>query len=110
PSDISSEPRRPSRKASSTTNIVDDLTSIFGGASSSGEFQDVEGEIEERRRVRLDRHQRTQERAAKALAEKNERDRQTQRDRMRETCKFCGSTHYSLLLAVMSLYLKMPLL
>ncbi|KAF9591131.1 hypothetical protein IFM89_002086 [Coptis chinensis] len=51
------------RKASSTTNIVDDLTSIFGGASSSGEFQDVEGETEERRRVRLDRHQRTQERA-----------------------------------------------
>ncbi|KAF9599819.1 hypothetical protein IFM89_001765 [Coptis chinensis] len=68
------------RKASSTTNIVDDLTSIFGGASSSGEFQDVEGETEERRRARLDRHQRTQERAAKALAEKNERDRQTQRD------------------------------
>ncbi|KAF9595673.1 hypothetical protein IFM89_002577 [Coptis chinensis] len=31
------------RKASSTTNIVDDLTSIFGGASSSGEFRDVEG-------------------------------------------------------------------
>ncbi|KAF9622559.1 hypothetical protein IFM89_032124, partial [Coptis chinensis] len=53
------------RKASSTTNIVDDLTSIFGGASSSGEFQDVEGETEERRRARLDRHQRTQERAVR---------------------------------------------
>ncbi|KAF9590479.1 hypothetical protein IFM89_035356, partial [Coptis chinensis] len=29
--DILRKPRRPSRKASSTTNIVDDLTSIFGG-------------------------------------------------------------------------------
>ncbi|XP_077249760.1 auxilin-related protein 1-like [Tasmannia lanceolata] len=68
------------RKASSTTNIVDDLTSIFGAAPSSGEFQEVEGETEERRRARLERHQRTLERAAKALAEKNERDFQTQRD------------------------------
>ncbi|CAK9134915.1 unnamed protein product [Ilex paraguariensis] len=68
------------RKASSTTNIVDDLTSIFGGAPSSGEFQEVEGESEERRRARLDRQQRTQERAAKVLAEKNQRDLQVQRD------------------------------
>ncbi|XP_059626321.1 auxilin-related protein 2-like [Cornus florida] len=68
------------RKASSATNIVDDLTSIFGAAPSSGEFPDVEGESEERRRARLERHQRTQERAAKALAEKNQRDLQTQRD------------------------------
>ncbi|XP_077224083.1 auxilin-related protein 1-like [Tasmannia lanceolata] len=70
------------RKASSTTNIVDDLTSIFGAAPSSGEFQEVEGETEERRRARLERHQRTLERAAKALAEKNERDIQTQRDQV----------------------------
>nr|DAD24690.1 TPA_asm: hypothetical protein HUJ06_026154 [Nelumbo nucifera] len=68
------------RKASSTTNIVDDLTSIFGGAPSSGEFQEVEGESEERRKARWERHQRTQERAAKALAVKNERDLQTQRE------------------------------
>ncbi|KAI3810888.1 hypothetical protein L1987_20519 [Smallanthus sonchifolius] len=69
------------RKASSTTNIVDDLSSIFGAApSSAGEFQDVEGETEERRRARLERHQRTQERAAKALAEKNNRDLQSQRE------------------------------
>ncbi|KAE9460881.1 hypothetical protein C3L33_07208, partial [Rhododendron williamsianum] len=68
------------RKASSTTNIVDDLTSIFGASPSAGEFQDVEGETEERRRARLERHQRTQERAAKALAEKNQRDLQTLRD------------------------------
>ncbi|GKV43120.1 hypothetical protein SLEP1_g50453 [Rubroshorea leprosula] len=69
------------RKASSAANIVDDLTSIFGAAvSSAGEFQEIEGESEERRRARLERHQRTQERAAKALAEKNERDLQAQRE------------------------------
>ncbi|ESQ56460.1 hypothetical protein EUTSA_v10024361mg [Eutrema salsugineum] len=69
------------RKASSATNIVDDLSSIFrGSATQSGGFQDVEGETEERRRARLERHQRTQERAAKALAEKNERDLQVQRE------------------------------
>ncbi|XAR58804.1 hypothetical protein NMG60_11014352 [Bertholletia excelsa] len=67
------------RKASSTANIVDDLTSIFG-AASSGEFQEVEGESEERRRARLERQQRTQERAAKALAEKNQRDLQIQKE------------------------------
>ncbi|WKA05078.1 hypothetical protein VitviT2T_023063 [Vitis vinifera] len=46
------------RKASSTTNIVDDFSSIFG---------EVEGESEDRRRARLEGHQRTQERAAKTL-------------------------------------------
>ncbi|KAK8476121.1 hypothetical protein V6N13_128048 [Hibiscus sabdariffa] len=69
------------KKASSTASIVDDLSSIFGAAAStSGEFQEVEGETEERRRARLERHQRTQERAAKALAEKNQRDLQVQRE------------------------------
>ncbi|XP_023738676.1 auxilin-related protein 2 [Lactuca sativa] len=71
------------KKASSTTNIVDDLSSIFGAApssSGSGMFQDVEGETEDRRRARLERQQRTQERAAKALAEKNQRDLQSQRE------------------------------
>ncbi|KAK1398046.1 Auxilin-related protein 2 [Heracleum sosnowskyi] len=68
------------KKASSTTNIVDDLSSIFGAAPSSGDFHDVEGETEERRKARLERHQRTQERAAKAVAEKNQRDLQLQKD------------------------------
>ncbi|XP_004246243.1 auxilin-related protein 2 [Solanum lycopersicum] len=81
------------RKASSTTSFVDDLSSIFGASASSGEFQGVEGETEERRRARLERHQRTQERAAKALAEKNQRDLQVQRDqeerhRISETLDF----------------------
>ncbi|XP_011628921.1 auxilin-related protein 2 [Amborella trichopoda] len=68
------------RKASSTTNIVDDLSTIFGAAPQSGEFQEIEGESEDRRKARLERHQRTLERAAKALAEKNERDSQLLRD------------------------------
>ncbi|KAK9950190.1 hypothetical protein M0R45_005691 [Rubus argutus] len=68
------------KKASSTTNIVDDLSSIFGAAPSSGEFQEVEGESEDRRRARLERHQRTKERTVKALAEKNQRDLQVQRE------------------------------
>ncbi|XP_073139667.1 auxilin-related protein 1-like [Henckelia pumila] len=68
------------KRASSTTNIIDDLSSIFGAAPSSGEFQEIEGETAERQRARLERHQRTQERAAKALAEKNKRDIQAQRD------------------------------
>ncbi|RDY08318.1 Auxilin-related protein 2, partial [Mucuna pruriens] len=82
------------KKASSSTNIIDDFSSIFGAApSSSGEFQEVEGETEERRRARLERHQRAQERVAKALAEKNQRDLQTQRDqaerhRVAETLDF----------------------
>ncbi|KAM7270876.1 hypothetical protein ACFE04_030090 [Oxalis oulophora] len=69
------------KRASSTTNMVDDLSSIFGApVSNSGDFQEVDGETEERRRARLERHQRTQERAAKALAEKNNRDLQAQRE------------------------------
>ncbi|KAL3721341.1 hypothetical protein ACJRO7_033779 [Eucalyptus globulus] len=78
------------RKPSSTANLADDLSSLFGGAAPSREFQEVEGETEERRRARLERHQRTQERTAKALAEKNQRDLQTlkeqeERHRIAET-------------------------
>ncbi|EEC70609.1 hypothetical protein OsI_01848 [Oryza sativa Indica Group] len=61
-----------------STNLMDDLSSIFGAPSSSAVFQEVDGESEERRKARLERHQRTMERAAKALAEKNERDLQVQ--------------------------------
>lgn len=68
------------KKTSSTNNFVDDLSSIFGAAPASGEFQDIEGETDDRRRARMERHQRTQERAAKALAEKNQRDLQAQRE------------------------------
>ncbi|KAL9274835.1 Auxilin-related protein [Drosera capensis] len=68
------------RKASSSTNIVDDLSDIFGGPPSSSQFQEVDGETGERRKARLERHQRTQDRTAKALAEKKERDLQAERE------------------------------
>ncbi|CAO2192455.1 unnamed protein product [Urochloa humidicola] len=64
----------------SSSNFMDDLSSVFGAPSSSSVFQEVDGESEERRKARLDCHQRTMERAAKALAEKNERDLQAQRE------------------------------
>lgn len=68
------------RKVPSTPNITDDWASLLSGTPAPGEFQDVEGETSERRRARWDRHQRTLERAAKALDEKNQRDLQAQRD------------------------------
>lgn len=68
------------RKVTPTTS-ADDWTSLFGPAvPAAGEFPEVEGESTERRRARLDRHQRTAERAAKALDEKNQRDLQAQRE------------------------------
>ncbi|XP_028087748.1 auxilin-related protein 1 isoform X2 [Camellia sinensis] len=66
------------KKAFPTTNIVDDFSLFFGAAPSCGEFQEIEGESEERRKARLNHHMRTQQRMAKALAEKNQRDLQTQ--------------------------------
>ncbi|MBA0632106.1 hypothetical protein Godav_000911, partial [Gossypium davidsonii] len=52
------------KKASPVTmmNGMDDLSFIFGAASMSEEFEEVAGESEERRRARLGRHQRTQDR------------------------------------------------
>ncbi|KAI3806213.1 hypothetical protein L1987_22110 [Smallanthus sonchifolius] len=50
------------RKVSSTTNIVDDLSSVFGAGPTSKQFQEVVGESEERRRARLEREQHTMER------------------------------------------------
>ena len=40
----------------------------FEAAPTSGEFQEVEGETEERRRARLERHHRTKERAVCIIA------------------------------------------
>lgn len=44
------------------TNSVIDLFVILAPTSSE-EFQEIDGESEERRRARLERHQRTRERA-----------------------------------------------
>ncbi|PNY10423.1 auxilin-related protein 2-like [Trifolium pratense] len=63
-------------KKSSPATSFDDLSLMFG-ASPSSEFEEVEGETEERRRARLGRHQRTQERALKAVADMNQRDLQS---------------------------------
>ncbi|KAK7282694.1 hypothetical protein RIF29_11672 [Crotalaria pallida] len=63
-------------KKSPVLTSFDDLSLIFGGSPSS-EFPEVEGENEERRKARLGRHQRTQERALKAVADMNQRDLQT---------------------------------
>ncbi|KAI5065895.1 hypothetical protein GOP47_0019240 [Adiantum capillus-veneris] len=71
----------PSARKATPTSSTDDWTSLFGPAvPAAGEFQEVEGESAERRRARLDRHQRTAERAAKALDQKNQRDLQSQRE------------------------------
>ncbi|KAJ1382556.1 DnaJ domain containing protein [Sesbania bispinosa] len=63
-------------KKSPVMTSFDDLSLIFG-ASPSSEFKEVEGETEERRKARLGRHQRTQERALKAVADMNQRDHQS---------------------------------
>lgn len=65
------------RSNSSMPNMVDDFSLLFGGASSSDKFQEIEGESEERRKARLNHHMRTQQRMAKALEEKNKRDHDT---------------------------------
>ncbi|PWA95227.1 dnaJ domain-containing protein [Artemisia annua] len=77
------------RKPSPTTNFVDDLNSIFEAATPAAEFQDVEGESKERRRARFERQQRTDERAAKALAEKNQRDLQNQKEQEERQGQLC---------------------
>ncbi|CAM6011714.1 unnamed protein product [Sphagnum balticum] len=60
------------RQSSGAQKVVDDWTSIFTQpASSVDEFQ---GEPAERRRIRLEKHQRIEERAAKVLDEKHQRD------------------------------------
>jgi hypothetical protein len=67
------------RQPSGAQKVVDDWTSLFSQPTSSvDEFQETEGEPAERRRIRLEKHQRIEERAAKALVEKNQRDMQLQ--------------------------------
>ncbi|KAL9663922.1 hypothetical protein QQ045_019316 [Rhodiola kirilowii] len=67
------------KKASPHTNLVDDFSSLFG-PGLSGDFQDIDGEPEERRKARLGRHCRVQDRVAQAVADMNERDLQSQRE------------------------------
>ncbi|CAM6059138.1 unnamed protein product [Sphagnum tenellum] len=63
------------RHSSGAQKAVDDWTSFFTQPTALGdEFRETEGEPAERRRIRLEKHQRIEERAAKALEEKNQRD------------------------------------
>ncbi|XP_050125419.1 auxilin-related protein 2 isoform X2 [Malus sylvestris] len=62
------------KKSSSATGLFDGLFSM------DGEFEEVEGESEERRKARLARHQRSQQRALQAVADMNQRDRKTQQE------------------------------
>ncbi|KAL6504536.1 hypothetical protein OROGR_026459 [Orobanche gracilis] len=77
-----SQPSFSTKKASPVTNIGNDFTSLFGVtcATSSGEFHEIEGEPPERRRARLKRYTKTNDRMAEALAEKNQRDLQIQHE------------------------------
>ncbi|KAL1561216.1 J domain-containing protein required for chloroplast accumulation response 1 [Salvia divinorum] len=74
-----SQPKVNTKKAFPAKNTGNDFTSLFGDiTTSSGEFYEIDGEPEERRRARLNRHMRTNERMAEALAEKNQRDLESQ--------------------------------
>ncbi|XP_028787941.1 auxilin-related protein 2 [Neltuma alba] len=76
------------RKSSSTTSF-DDLSLIFDSSLSS-KFEGIDGEPEERRKARLRHHQRTEQRAAKAVADMKQRNlrstmEQEERRRIAET-------------------------
>ncbi|KAL3641226.1 hypothetical protein CASFOL_016194 [Castilleja foliolosa] len=75
------EERTEVKQTSSATNFADNFTALFGDiTTSTEEFQEIAGEPEERRRARLNRHMRTNARVAEALAEKNQRDIQSQHE------------------------------
>lgn len=68
------------KKDSSTINAMDDFSFMFGVGTTSAEFQEIDGENEERRAARWKRNQETKERMAKAVADMNQRDFQTQQE------------------------------
>ncbi|KAM0044104.1 putative Chaperone J-domain superfamily [Helianthus debilis subsp. tardiflorus] len=68
--------------SSKAANSSDDFSYLFGMgvAPPSGEFQEIEGESEERRKARFNHHMTTRERMNNALNEKNKRDLQAQQE------------------------------
>ncbi|BAU00047.1 hypothetical protein LR48_Vigan06g048000 [Vigna angularis] len=85
----SSDMLDPQFQNSSPSTVSRHPYSLYGAASFS-ERSEREGESAQRCRARLERHRRTAERAAKALAEKNMRDllaqkEQAERNRLSET-------------------------
>ncbi|KAJ4714343.1 auxilin-like protein 1 [Melia azedarach] len=78
------------QSASSLSSSRYPYSSGYGASYSTERSEGVEGESVQRCRARLERHRRTAERAAKALAEKNMRDllaqrEQAERNRLAET-------------------------
>lgn len=61
-------------------NLQDDFSLLFGAAPMSSQFEEIEGESEERRKARLDHFQTTQARVAQALADLNEREFRAQQE------------------------------
>ncbi|KAL7594748.1 hypothetical protein Lser_V15G31107 [Lactuca serriola] len=79
---VSSDASYSVKKAPTNANSTDDFSYLFGmgDATPSGEFQEIKGESEERRRARLNHHMSTRERMTKALNEKNKRDYEAQQE------------------------------
>ncbi|KAL3728457.1 hypothetical protein ACJRO7_033098 [Eucalyptus globulus] len=78
------------QNAGSSSNSRYAYSSGYSGSHNAERSEGVEGESAQRCRARLERHRRTAERAAKALAEKNMRDllaqrEQAERNRLAET-------------------------
>ncbi|KAL3504255.1 hypothetical protein ACH5RR_034096 [Cinchona calisaya] len=92
----SSRPSYKKEKSPSVAIFSNNFSSLFGEAtSSSEEFQEIEGESEERRRARMNQHMRTQARMEKALDEKNQRDLKTQHEQ-EERRRLADSLDYNI--------------
>ncbi|KAJ7550350.1 hypothetical protein O6H91_07G096300 [Diphasiastrum complanatum] len=74
------EARNTTGVSSVLKNVSSTITADDSRSFSASNFPEVEGETAERRQGRWERHQRTLERAAKALAEKNQRDLEVQQE------------------------------
>ncbi|KNA23658.1 hypothetical protein SOVF_022940 [Spinacia oleracea] len=61
-------------------DFPDDFQSMFGGSPTSGVFEELEGESDERRKLRLERHLKAEARMEQALAELNQREYQAQQE------------------------------
>lgn len=78
--DLSSGTPFNTKQKISPGNLQDDFSLLFGAAPMSSQFEEIEGESEERRKARLDHFQTTQARVAQALADLNEREFRAQQE------------------------------
>uniref|UniRef100_A0A803LHH2 J domain-containing protein n=1 Tax=Chenopodium quinoa TaxID=63459 RepID=A0A803LHH2_CHEQI len=63
------------------SGFPDDFSSIFGGAPSSGVFEECEGESDERRKLRYERHLKHEARMRQALNDLNQREYNAQQEK-----------------------------